>query len=247
MLAISSLPRQRLHTYLLAGALFISSAAAEADVTGRYAEKGGSEIIVQVNEQGLARIGGGDEPGYTLFTAEDAFIVSILNGSPMVIRWSDMMTVMDERARQILGELATSPENEEHAATEAIQLFRESGRAEIGGWSGIRYTPVADPESENSEFIVSQDPRLAPLGLAWSRFFMRNPTFGRMITGKPGPLSRQLAEMTKDRGPLQLGAIVLKDVSFEDLPPAAFDLPTEPLSQARVREYLKSRRDQNPR
>lgn len=238
----------RLFRSVLAATLLCASAPVAADVTARYEDGDGSQIVVEVDDRGIARIGGGDRPGYSLFTTEEAFIIENRAGRPTVIRWSDMMAVMDERVEQIWQGLgAPAPDDESQPTSEPAQLFQKSGTAEVAGRSGTRYTIVAEVAASDAEFVISDDPQLAPLGTAWSRFFMRNPTFGRMMTGKPGPISRALAALTDGRGPLQLGGIALTAVSFEDVPRNQFELPTEPLNRAEVRAYLQSCPSERPR
>lgn len=248
MTSATSIVLCRLFRSVIVGTLLCASAPVAADVTARYEDKDGSQIVVEVDDRGIARIGGADRPGYSLFTAEEAFIIENRAGRPTVIRWSDMMAVMDERVAQIWeGLRAPAPDDESQPTSEPAQLFQKSGTAEVAGRSGARYTLVAEVGASDAEFVISDDPQLAPLGTAWSRFFMRNPTFGRMMTGKPGPISRALAALTDGRGPLQLGGIALTAVSFEDVPRNQFELPTEPLNRAEVRAYLQSCPSERPR
>lgn len=220
--------------------LLLCAAPAAADVTGRY-RNGDQTMSIEVNDAGLTRLGQDGGDSYTIFNGDEGFIVSNEGGGTVVMRWSDMVAVLDAEVARLLGETpGPAPEPQESA-----ERWQTVGPATVEGRAGVEYSFPGETMAPGDTIVLSDDSRLAPLGRAWARAFAMMPSFGGLFGRTGTPATRQLAALLAGRGPLQLGPIRLIDARFGTIDPGRFALPGEPMSREEVAAQFRDRMQAN--
>ena len=225
---------------LLFLSFLLCAAPAAADVTGRY-RNGDQTITIEVNDAGLTRLGQDGGDSYTIFNGDEGFVVSNEDGGIVVMRWSDMVAVLDVEVARLLGE-APEPVAEPQ---ESPNTWQSMGPATVEGRAGVEYSFPGETMAAGDTIVLSEDARLAPLGRAWARAFALMPSFGSLLGRTEAPATQQLIVLLADRGPLQLGRIRLIDAAFETIDSGRFALPGEPLSRDEVAAQFRHRMQAN--
>jgi len=221
---------------LLFLSLLLCAAPAAADVTGRY-RNGEQTMSIEVSDAGPARLGQDGGDSYTIFNGDEGFVVSNEGGATVVMRWSDMIAVLDAEVARLLGDVP-QPTPEPQGSPNNWETV---GPATIEGRAGVEYSFPGETMAPGDTIVLSNDSRLAPLGRAWARAFAMMPSFGGLFGRTEAPATRQLAALLAARAPLQLGPIRLIDARFEAIDPGRFALPGEPLSREEVAAQFRDR------
>ena len=216
-------------------ALISLSAPAWADVTGRYRGPDGAVMTVEVDDTGVSRVGREGSAEYTLLDGSDGFIVTTEGGEAKVLRLSDFQAVMREAFGGLFDGAAETPAGESGPAVR----WAPAGAATVEGRTGTEYRLAEAPTPDGERIVLSDDPQLVPLGRAWSRAFRLLPAFGPF---GPGASITALGATLETHGPLQLGDIRLVGASFDDIDPARFVLPAQPLTREQIAAMMEARR-----
>jgi hypothetical protein len=211
---------------LLLLAMAALPAAASADVTARY-RGGGSTALIEVDDNGNARLGGEGGASYSLFVAAGDFIVFEEDGAFVAGRYDDFQALLAGLGAPLIGpppEPAESP-------------LRPAGRERIAGYDGTRFE-WRQPGARNGHAILSDSPELRPLGRAMAKLLTRMPSFQEVMTGQRPAALRALARMLDSAALLRLdGEFELEAVAFDPIRADRFVLPVKVLT----REQLAAR------
>ncbi len=222
-------------------ALLAMAVPAWADVTGRFRGPDGVIVTVEVDEGGMSRVGAEGAADHTLFDDSDGYVVTTEAGAKAVVRLSDLRAVTLAEIGELLGMPAETPAEE----TDSRRRWVAAGEAVVDGRTGTEYRLPEEALPEGQKIVLSDDARLAPLGLAWSRVLFLMPSPFGPFGPEADPGMRQLGAMMETRAPLQLGEISLVSASFDDIDPARFALPAAPLSREQVAAMMEARRQRD--
>jgi hypothetical protein len=226
-------------TLLLATAVALCAAPAQADVTGHYAydneyrELGPPAMLsmtVEVSDSGNFRLQLPGVPYYILSSAGRHYLVKSDERSVQVMRAEDVDAVLVEQLSDPAnGELMGQLDDLERRFS-----WKEIGPTTLDGWDGVSFGISIDggPVSERSMLAVSSDPRIQPLARPFLEVQSKGyRTFNRILTLLP-PGSKPVFEQG---GPLQIIALTLTDTDFAPIDPSRFSLPREPMSLDEIR------------
>ncbi|MEQ1724558.1 MAG: hypothetical protein ABL882_01360 [Sphingopyxis sp.] len=225
----------------IAALAVVSSCPALADVAARYQPEGDMRAInismsIEVDENGAARMQMGAMPVYTLVAGGNVLMVQRGPNGPYVANYADILQVMAEAFTRMTSMAHNMPEGNSRAL---VPL----GEVTIGSRQGIAYGYAdADDSSPPTPFIViSRDPLLAPIG----RAFAASTSTGEPLSSL-GPIGAMMqgtmAEMRRlfnDGAPLQIGPMILTDVSFDEIEDSRFQPPSEPISIDALRQMYQ--------
>lgn len=219
------------------GALLIGGAASAADITARYVLPaiGNAVMIVEADDHGNSRISVDDETA-VITTNGVAYVVGDDSEGRFVVRREDMMAVVRELARQMVGAPNLPPEPS--AALSRLPAPTEAGTEIVAGRPGTRWIiqPDAPPEGDVMDVVLSADPELAPIGRALAAQFDESSSgvgagVGPLgLTGNvPPPVKALLGRGTI----LRYGRMArLESIAMGPIADSAFTLPAAPLSRA---------------
>lgn len=207
-------------TVIAALALGMLAARANADIRAEYVNERGMVVsTVEIDDSGQIRSGslGG---GYYLATTDGEYFVDPGPGGPVAISLEASAWLARGR----------STEGFSSADWEPAWEYEPGDEARVGTMVGRAYRPLtASGEQRLPTIIISEDPALAPIGLAQVRqhraFLTRN--------NRPDVLDRYYTLLLKGaalaNANQRLGA-----VSFDPIAPERFQLPVTPVTLADV-------------
>ena len=220
-------------------------AAAQSDISARYemgddAPEFGAvdmQMTFEVSTEGFVRVQMRGMPAYYLYRDETMYVVQRGVDGPTVHVVSELMNVQMEHAREMFGEdFGSGFDGSKKPEISYVAMGEET----VNGRSGTAYA-MQDDEGQpplRMQFVISDDPELAPLGLA-----MREANSGltRGVGGPFGRLGPTLDEMNSilaEGAPLKMSMMELTDVSLDDIPDERFELPAEPQTEAQIRAQM---------
>lgn len=164
--------RNMMRIGLTAMAAWAFAGPAEAGLRAVYydAAKAG-QLVIEVADNGDARIGEPDSSDYGLLIGGHFYIVGAQQGVPMVARIEDIGAAVDRVVPPIFHDLLRSPA----AASKLPAHLRSEAGAEqtVGGRVGrlyhIRGLDSSNPDKA-ADYVISSDPALAPVGRALEQF-----------------------------------------------------------------------------
>lgn len=215
------------------GALAILAFAgqAEAGLRAVYfdAAKSG-QLVIEVADNGDARIGEADSSDYGLLLGGHFYIVGGQQGAPMVARIEDVGAAVDRVVPPIFHDLLKSPA----AAALPAHLRAEPGAEQnVGGYAGrlyhVRGLDGADPEKA-ADYVISSDPALAPVGRVLEQFMNAALVPAAVMMGPAIPeLIGETREIFALGTPIDVGGrFRLDHVDRVDIAPGRLALPAEP-------------------
>lgn len=216
------------------GAIAALAAAgpAEAGLRAVYfdAAKSG-QLVVEVADNGDARIGEPDSSDYGLMIGGHFYIVGSQDGKAMVARIEDVGAAVDRVVPPIFHDLLT-----ETAAASKLpaHLQSEAGAEQtVGGRAGrvyhIRGLDSGNP-AKAADYVISTDPALAPVGRALEQFMNAALVPAAVSMGAAIPeLIGETREIFALGTPIDVGGrFRLDHVDSVDVAPGRLALPTAP-------------------
>ncbi|MDB5697564.1 MAG: hypothetical protein JWN69_368 [Alphaproteobacteria bacterium] len=217
--------------------LFWLAIAAQPAFAGQravYAEPDGKKVTIEVADNGFARIS--DDPDqYGIWRDGQYYLVTRDHGHLSVARIEDLASAIDQVVPPIFKTIFQAA----GSAPPAGLRIEAKGRRTIAGHDGQVYAVRGidrDKPDETTEFVMSSDPALQPVGRAMEQF-----TIGTIVP--LGTLVGDLAaEMVADAraifakgAPLDLGGHFTL-VSFEaaDVSAETMNLPAKPQTVAEI-------------
>ena len=132
----------------------------------------------------------------------------------------------------VTGNVTQQGDNDmKRAFDDPLMNYVPAGRVSIGGRTGTAYRIAGDP---GSDIVISDDPALAPLARAMSRYLETKWGFVRGTR-----FYSQVDVMLKKGAPLAFMDENLVSVSFEPLPSGRFQLPVKPKTREEIRAWLQ--------
>jgi hypothetical protein len=153
----------------LLGALLAATAPADAGLRAIYFDAAKTkQLVIEVADNGDARIGESDATDYGLLIGGTFFIVGDLDGKPMVARIEDVGAAVDQMVPPIFSDMLKGG-----AMKPARLKIEPGGAASVGGRQGrvyhVRGLDDSDP-AKAADYVISTDPALKPVGQALEQF-----------------------------------------------------------------------------
>lgn len=209
-----------------------------ADVAGRYRTIDRDALVamdmtIEADDAGNVRVQMGGMSAYYVFREGNLFIVQRGSTGLVVARASDMMTVANEAMQRMGASRLSERAGGDLGDFDLAPMGEEVVNGRTGMAYGIRPKPGEKPVY--ASFVISSDPRLAPLGRALAQanegMVQDMGSLGTMLTRVNGEIQQVMA-----RGaPLRILGIALTDVSYEKIPQERFALPVEPVTIQQMR------------
>ena len=222
-------------------ALMLTATPAAADVSGRYETVDEDRMIdmemtLEVDDAGNARIQMAGSNGYYLLHGGELFMVSWQAGETTVVRMADAMVV----AQEVMARLGV-PDDFGDGPTPEPFMFEPMGEVEVRGRTGTAYGIASEAEADPvfGSLVISNDPRLAPLGRAQSEAQRLQAQGMGSIGMVLQRLGGNMQEVMASGAMLRWLGIELTDVSFDPIPPERLALPGEPVTLAELREAVR--------
>ncbi len=233
---------------LIAIALMVVAAPAQADITATYVNARGYETIVEVNDAGWARIGqtrreeGEGSPDYSIFRPDGdyfAFFDRDDNQGHKVVRWDVFKQVIENSVSEGLGPIEPLTAEEAARAARAVPVPKAVGRVVLEGRPGTLYLGEGDaPWRDHHWVVISSDEKLRPVGRALLRFFRSRSDFYEYPTQEPNVRLHELASLMVKGAPLDFGDLQLVSVKFDKIDDGRFRLPAVPLTAAQYQAIV---------
>lgn len=225
----------RLRSWMMAVlALMLIHAPAHAGLRAIYFDPGKSkQLVIEVADNGDARIGEAGKEEYGLLIGGHFFIVGRNDGELQVARIEDVAAAVDQVVPPIFKDIFSKAMAKDPRA-KGLKV-EVAGERTIGGRTGNVYKVYGLNDSnpdEPTEFVMSDDPALKPIGATMEQFMNAAIVPAAALIG---PAVKDLIVQTRaifalgtpiDAG----GRFRLDRIDPLDVPPARLKLPAVPLS-----------------
>jgi hypothetical protein len=208
-----------------------------ADVTARYVNPDGLFVMtVEADDKGDSRISQGNQ--YAVLTRGGVawLLLADLSGV-YAVRQEDWLAVTLAKVR---GAMPHPPDFHDTQQYEIVA----GGAERVGGRSGTLWSlqEHGKPPSTVFQFVISDDPDLAPVGRAFAaQFFASASGMGSMIGSVPA-FAAKANEIFAKGTVIRMGHMLrLESVSKDPIPAADFALPAVILSREQYAARLEGR------
>jgi hypothetical protein len=205
--------------------------AAQAGLRAVYFDASKSrQLVVEVADNGDARIGEADSGDYGLLIGGRFLIVGDQAGKPMVARIEDVGAAVDRVVPPIFHDMLRDPSSAR--LPKRLQVMA-AGEQTVGGRKGRLYhisgfSEVDAPKA--ADYVISSDPALAPVGHALEQFMNAALVPAAVLMGSAIPeLLGETREIFALGTPIDIsGRFRLDRVETVDVPAARLALPAAP-------------------
>lgn len=219
--------------WIAALAALLAAAPVQADITARFAQESGPPITVQVRDNGDSRIVVTD--GVYVMRDGVAYMILTDPRGTFVTRQEDFVALMQE----LLTAVPRLP-----GARDPVPGVEEQGTETVAGRTGTIFRVGAPGSTDTIDFVISEDPELAPVGRAMATLL------GPLLTASMESTPGLGAEMT---GLFARGTVIrfgfmwrLDSVDMAPVAAAGFELPSAPIGREAVRaRFLGPEADPN--
>jgi hypothetical protein len=231
-----------MRTLPLLAALLALAGPAEAGLRATYSQPDGKQLVVEVADNGAARIG---EPGrdeYGLLLPDGFYIVSNEGGEWRTARITDVAAAIDQVLPPIFKDIFAAGSTRKPPADFRIEA---KGAETIAGRPGKVYAVYGMSDARPTEaetFVMSDDPALKAVGQAMEQFMN-----GAMVPAAAliGPAAADIVAETRAifalGTPLDAGGrFKLANVEAADVPASAVALPVKPQTTAELVAMMRA-------
>ena len=151
------------------GALVIAVPAAAGTRATFVGGDEGKALVVEVGDNGDARVSGGDEGQYGLMLGGHFYIVDAAGGAAKVARIEDVANAIDQVMPPVFKGMLSGAPSKPFKALRTVK----TGTRTIAGRQGTVYAIYGlndDRPTEATEYVISADPALKPVGAAMEQF-----------------------------------------------------------------------------
>jgi len=219
----------------IAVSLVAINAQASADVTANYVGPNAALTMkVEVASNGDVRGGTSNPNSYFITRDGHGYVVQASFNGPAVMRLEDMAIVMAEQMKKLMPQMPADADKDSPAFA-----LTKGGIVTIRGRQGTAYYmgKISKSPMEKPVIVISDDPKLAPLGVAMQhQFDMSIGMMGPMF-GKANPF-KAMQDILKTGAPLVFSGMELDTINTDPIPAAHFVLPAEPLTLEGVRKNM---------
>jgi hypothetical protein len=219
-------------------ALTLLTSPAFADVAARYETTEEDpfidmEMTFETDDAGDVRLQMAGQASYYLLSDGEAFVVSRGSTGPTVVLVSDLLTVQSE----ILQRMGVSDRLGQISDPDPSLEFHETGPETVGLWQGTGYSlgPPTSGSPAHASLVLSEDPRLAPLGQAMAALQKETTSGMGQFTALFAQFGSAYEELLSKGTPVRWLQLELTDISFEPIDPARFALPAPPITIDQLR------------
>ena len=226
----------------LAAILIAAAAPAQAGMRATYAQPGGQTLVIDVADNGDARIGEPGKPEYGLLLADGFYMVSNEGGTWQAARITDVAAAIDQAVQPIFGDILAPGSTRRPPAWFRIDA---KGERTVAGRAGTVYAVSGMNEGRAKEaetFVLSTDPALKPVGRAMEQFMNAAmvPAAAMIGPSVAGIIAETRAIFALGT-PLDAGGrFTLSSVETIEVPADATKLPVKPQTTAELAALMKA-------
>jgi hypothetical protein len=200
------------------------------------------QLIIEVADNGDARIGEADSSDYGLLIDGKFLVVGDQQGKPMVARIEDIGAAIDRVVPPIFHDMLRDPSS---AGLPKRLQVSAAGEQTVGGRKGRVYHIsgfAGDDPAKAMDYVISTDPALAPVGHALEQFMNAALVPAAVLMGSAIPeLLGETREIFALGTPIDIsGRFRLDHVEAVDIPAARFALSAAPTPVDALVEGIKA-------
>jgi hypothetical protein len=218
-------------------ALVLLSSGALADTTAVY--KSGNpgfdlSMTIEIADNGNVRYQMSAGNAYGLVVNGVDYFVEVGPQGPVVQRMNDLVTVQKELMASFLKDLPAPPKSE---GPELIQ----SGKVTVQGREGRAYIHPSNKGTKQpyAEVVVSDDPKLAPIGRVMANQFSKSTVMlGSMLGHGPGHFT-EIETALRSGTAIRFAGMELTTVNDAKIDPGRFELPAQPETIDQIRARMR--------
>lgn len=220
--------------------LLAIAAPATAGSRAVYEGMPGPPVVIEVGDNGDARIGGEGKDDYGLLIGGEFYLVSKDGSRWKVARIADQAAAFDKVLPPIFRTLFSAAAK---GKASGLKMVKKGSRT-IAGITGEVYAVTgldSEKPAESTDMVITRDPRLAPAGRALAGFtdammVMMAPLIGEMAAGEIARNHELVALGT----PLDTrNGLHLKEFSEVAVDPARLVLPARPQTVDQIVKGIK--------
>ena len=225
---------------ILAAAILAAPALAGQRAT--YLQPDGKQLVIDVGDDGDARIGEPGQEEYGLLRRDGFYIVSKETGAWQVARIADVAAAIDQVVPPIFKDIFTAGAKQKPSGAFRVEARGERTVAGRKGKVFVVYGMNEAKPEETETFVMSDDPALAPVGRAMEQFMN-----GAMVPAAVfiGPAAADIIAETRAifalGTPLDAGGrFQLTGIETIAVPASATALPAKPQTVAELVTAMKA-------
>jgi len=226
----------------------LGAGSAEAGLRAVYFDSAKTkQLIVEVADNGDARIGEADSSDYGLLIGGHFHVVGDQAGRPIVARIEDIGAAIDRVVPPIFHDLLRTPSTAKAPAKIRIEA---AGEQTVGGRKGrvyhVRGLDGSDPD-KSADYVISADPALAPVGHALEQFMNAALVPAAVLMGPAIPeLIAETHAIFALGTPIDVGGRFRLDrVETIDMPASRLALPAAPATVDALVAAMKAEAQDN--
>lgn len=221
--------------------LGLAAQPASAGLRATYNDEEGKKMVVEVADNGDARITPDGAQQYGILRGGELYAVGVEGDVVEVARVKDVAAALDQVMPPVFKQIFSAPGA---AAAGSKMRIEPKGKRMVLGREGLVYAAYGMDDGkpgEASELVVSADPALKPVGRALEEFMVGSTV---MVAGFIGPAAAEIAGDMRTvfalGTPLDMGG-KMKLVALETaaIPAAATQLPAAPQTPGQILAGMK--------
>jgi hypothetical protein len=226
--------------WLLAAAILIGAAPAQADITARYSNPDGLvALTAEADAKGDVRISYGNQ--YAVLRRDDTTYVLMgdLSG-PFAVRQDDWMAVTFGKMRQFMqshrAESGAGKPSSDFTGPPFVIV--QGGRETVGGRNGtvwslrLKDEPAAQAAKNAFDFVVTDDPDLAPIGGLLAEQMIASTMGMQEMLGHKESMFQQMDSVFAKGTVIRFSRLLsLQSVDAKPVAPSEFELPATTLTR----------------
>lgn len=221
--------------------LCLAAQPAAAGVRAAYADAEGKRMLIEVADNGDARITPEGSGQYGILRGGELYAVG-LEGGNEVARVKDIAAALDQVMPPVFKQIFATGGG---AASASKMRFEPKGRRTVAGREGQVFAAYGMDDSkpiEATELVVSKDPELRPVGRALEEFMVGSTVMlGAFVGAAAADMANDMRAVFALGTPLDMGGkMKLVELATAAIPAAATELPSPPRSAADILADMKA-------